>query len=991
MKLHWIALVCLPLLCHGVVSEDLLPHQSEWITISNSNELKRASGPLQTHLFRRSFLSGANVAKGILLVAADQHAEVWINGARAGRCSSVSNVVSWDVTRLLRTGTNLLALEVQASNRSPALQLMLELALNDGRQRWVVSDASWSAGTKAPIGWQLPTSVSPPDWRPAISHGPAGRQRWGDPFAATRSVDAYNSWMLARGTGTATDPRTFQTLPGFQVELLRSALPEEDSWVALDFDPQGRLVVAREKQGLLRFTLGSNRVANVQVIDNTLKECRGLLHAHGYLFVNANNSKGLYRLRDAEDDGVFEEKKLLLATEGGVGHGRNQMTLGPDGLIYIAHGDDVALPDHLDAGSPLQRMPDDVLLPTADPSKPRPPTRYARVGHVLQTDRDGSFFRLVAGGLRNPMDVAFDEAGRLFTYDADMERDIGAPWYHPTRVLELIPGGDFGWRRGEPNLPLYSLDSVPAFVDIGVGSPTGVKFGTLSHFPDKYRRAFFIADWAYGRMIAVYPENPRTGLKTTWEVFLSARPFNITDFTFGRDGALYLVTGGRGTQSGLYRVTHQHPVPSAPPRPPPATPSAPTPADGLLNGLLALAPGQPVPLDTLWAGLAHADRSLRYTALRKLQELPIAEWKGRGLGDPSLRVRLATLLALTRVEAGSLQGVLEPISLLPWTSMEEQDQLDGLRVAGAALARQGAPPPELAAQMGDRLSLAYPSRSRWVNRELSRVLCFLRHPTAVPKTCEVLRRTRATDDLVHHCAQLAQVEGMWNHPDRIAFFEALQRAEQAQGGREYYSTIERCRKRVIERLTDEEVQSLRPYLASRKPLARTAGTLVGASVGKLTEWKLEDFDLGFARGSRSQASGAQVFVSAGCAQCHRSGAQGGDLGPDLTSVGLRMDRRAILESILHPSRAIDEKYQVTHLVLKDGSDLSGILIQEDSRHLVLATGVLGEMEMEVAPEQVLTQKLSAVSPMPEGLLNPLSRDQVLDLLGFLEADPAEGK
>ena len=989
MKPGLIALLCLPLLCRAVVSEDLLPHQSEWITLSDLSDLNTPSSSAQTHRFRRSFVSGANVAKAILLAAADERAELWLNGTWAGRCSGVSNAMSLDVTTLLRAGTNLLAVEIQSSTRPPALRLMLELALNDGRQRWVVSDASWKGGRSAPSQWQHISGADPLDWLPTSGHGSAGLRRWGDPFAATRTVDAYNSWMLARGAGAATDPHTFQTLPGFQVKLLRSALPEEDSWIALDFDPQGRLVVAREKQGLLRFTLSSQRVEHVQVIENTLKECRGLLHAHGYLFVNANNSKGLYRLKDADDDGVFEERTLLLATEGGVGHGRNQMTLGPDGLIYIAHGDDVGLPSSLDRASPVLRMPDDLLLSTGDPSKPRSVARHARVGQVLQTDKDGSFFSLFAGGLRNPMDLAFDEKGHLFTYDADMERDIGAPWYHPTRVLHLVPGGDFGWRRGEGNLPLYSMDSLASVVDIGVGSPTGVKFGTRSRFPEQYRRAFFIADWAYGRMIAVHEPTSLKAAPATWEVFLSARPFNVTDFTFGSDGAMYIVTGGRGTQSGLYRVTHAG---SEVPLTPHESPSKLEPAEVLHNRLLTTSSGQPVSLDTIWAGLGQSNRTVRYTAMRKLEERPIHEWKSRGLGDPSLSVRLAAMLAMVRCDNGSLDDVLEQIPLLPWSEMLERDRLDALRVLGAALARGGAPPALLAARIGNRLNSDYPTPFRWVNREMARTLAFMRHPEIVAKTCALLRRTRYTDDLVHYCTQLAPVEEHWSQSDRIAFFEALQRAEQAQGGRDYYSAIHRSRKRVAERLTREEAQALHPYLASRKPTALTAANLTANALGgKQTDWKLEHFDLSFLSGSRSRTAGEQVFRSAGCAHCHRMGSQGGDLGPDLTTVGLRMDRRTILESILFPSRVIDEKYQVTQLVLKDGSDLSGVLIQEDSRQLILATGASGELEIEAALEHIVTRKLSPLSPMPEGLLTWLSREQVLDLLSFLETEATEVK
>src|SRR5205085_10247268 len=78
-----------------------------------------------------------------------------------------------------------------------------------------------------------------------------------------------------------------------------------------------------------------------EVIEDTLLECRSLLYAHDALYVNANNSKGFYRLRDTKGDGRFDEVKLLLRTGGGVGHGRNHIVLGPDSSIYLVHGNNV--------------------------------------------------------------------------------------------------------------------------------------------------------------------------------------------------------------------------------------------------------------------------------------------------------------------------------------------------------------------------------------------------------------------------------------------------------------------------------------------------------------------------------------------------------------------------------------------------------------------------------------------------------------------------
>ena len=55
--------------------------------------------------------------------------------------------------------------------------------------------------------------------------------------------------------------------------------------------------------------------------------------------------------------------------------------------------------------------------------------------------------------MRNPFDIAFNHDGELFTYDADMEWDIGEPWYRPTRVNHIISGAEFGFRNGSAKWP----------------------------------------------------------------------------------------------------------------------------------------------------------------------------------------------------------------------------------------------------------------------------------------------------------------------------------------------------------------------------------------------------------------------------------------------------------------------------------------------------------------------------------------------------------
>ena len=402
---------------------------------------------------------------------------------------------------------------------------------------------------------------------------------------------------------------------------------------------KARIILAREKRGLLRATLSKDgkSVSDVTVINDTLLECRGLLFAHDSLYANANNSKALYRLRDTNGDDTFDSVTKLKATGGGVGHGRNDLALGPDGMIYLIHGDSVEVP----------QMP---------PSSPPPPSKpsAAKVTSSAPTPMEKSG-RFVASGLRNPFGIDFNPDGEIFTYDADNESDIGLPFYRPTRVNHLVSGADYGWRQGGQSWPVHAPDSLPTTVDIGHGSPTAVKFGTRSHFPNKYREALFILDWAYGRIIAVHTIPRGASYTCRSETFLRGRPLNVTDLDFGPDGAMYFVTGGRKTRSALYRVRYTGPS---------GQPVALTEQE---NARIAFSEkarelrrslekfhglGQPADaLSDIWAKLDHPDPWIRHAARTALEHQPVGRWQDRTLTEPPSPSAAAALLALSRVGA----------------------------------------------------------------------------------------------------------------------------------------------------------------------------------------------------------------------------------------------------------------------------------------------------------------------------------------------------
>ena len=212
------------------------------------------------------------------------------------------------------------------------------------------------------------------------------------------------------GGGQATPASAVTVPPGFEVQLLRSAQSGEGSWVSMSFDDRGRLIVGRDKRGVARLTLSEQHdsVIQYEVLEDTLKHCRGVLYAHNSIYICATDSKGIYRLQDLDGDDKPEDLRLLrsLDYQSRYGHGTNQIVLGPDDMLYIVNGNEVAFPDDTDPNSPYRAPADDQLLPD-----PRDAVENVRVGHIVKTDPDGKQWQIIAGGFRNQFDMAFNAEG----------------------------------------------------------------------------------------------------------------------------------------------------------------------------------------------------------------------------------------------------------------------------------------------------------------------------------------------------------------------------------------------------------------------------------------------------------------------------------------------------------------------------------------------------------------------------------------------------
>jgi putative heme-binding domain-containing protein len=140
--------------------------------------------------------------------------------------------------------------------------------------------------------------------------------------------------------------------------------------------------------------------------------------------------------------------------------------------------------------------------------------------------------------------------------------------------------------------------------------------------------------------------------------------------------------------------------------------------------------------------------------------------------------------------------------------------------------------------------------------------------------------------------------------------------------------------------------------------------------------------------SGSAEAGRPVYEKL-CAGCHRFGAIGKDVGPDLTTLTSRFKRRDILESILWPSKVISDQYQAEMIELTDGSVVTGMLVRENATALLIRTGENPDKPIVVTKARVANRVTSTVSLMPEGLLDSLTHDEIANLLAFVSSPAPE--
>lgn len=129
--------------------------------------------------------------------------------------------------------------------------------------------------------------------------------------------------------------------------------------------------------------------------------------------------------------------------------------------------------------------------------------------------------------------------------------------------------------------------------------------------------------------------------------------------------------------------------------------------------------------------------------------------------------------------------------------------------------------------------------------------------------------------------------------------------------------------------------------------------------------------------------GQAVFNSekAACSSCHRIGYLGGRVGPDLTRIGEIREARDLVEAVVFPSASFVRSFEPV-IVQTDADIYNGVVVDENDETLLLATGV--KTEERIARASIEEIRPGRVSVMPSGLQDELTKQELSDLIAFLE-------
>ena len=811
---------------------------------------------------------------------------------------------------------------------------------------------------------------------------------------------------------------SINTLPNFKVQLLYNVPKEsQGSWVALTVDPKGRIYASdQQDRGIYRITVNGTQdkpKVDVKKIVMPLSGAQGLKWAYGHLYADVNGV-GIYRLTDTNGNDTLNKMDFLGGPAMRGEHGNHALirTEDREGLYFIA-GDFTPLPKHYES-SRLESWDEDLLLPRIWDARGFSRGLMAPGGYIARIDPNANDWEIISTGFRNAYDVAMNQDGELFSYDNDMEWDMGSPWYRPTRIVHVTSGSDWGWRSGSGKWPTYYEDSEPPVVNIGPGAPVGLLFGTGAKFPAKYQRAMYALDWTFGTMRAIHLTPKGSSYTADVEEFISGKQsaLPLTDAVIGKDGAMYFVTGGRNLDSKLFRVIYTGDKSTAPAEPV-HDPKARA-ARQVRHELESFHGHQdPDAIDVAWPYLASKDRQIRYAARVAIEAQPVEQWAQKALDENRPQARITGLVALARMGSDSYHdAAIKSLMEMNIGKLSPDEKLGYLRAFALVFIRLGEPNEQQRTQISDKLEKYLPGKDDRVNTELVRDLVYLKDSRVIGKTLSLMRDMKPQPpewgDLLtrnkryggtikkmvenppptnklKYVFMLRNLRNGWTIKQRREYFTIINDAAGQLGGASYSGFLTNIRDEALSNCSDKEREAVADITGVS--LSKQPDFKIHSPEGPGRNWTLEEatklvvdsLDYG-----RNYKDGRNAFFAVGCNSCHQFNGYGGNIGPNLQTIGQRFNGADILEAIIHPSAMISDQYSSSKVTLKNGNTTTGRVIRTNSQVKVYPPDVKAEPKI-FSNDEVESIKQVDVSQMPPGLINSLNPEELRDLVAYLES------
>ncbi len=708
-------------------------------------------------------------------------------------------------------------------------------------------------------------------------------------------------------------------------------------------------------------------------------------------------------LRDKDADGICDERIPVakLETKGDYPHnGLCGLAFDSKGDLWFGMGENLGLPYRL-VGS------DGRVIEGGGEG-----------GNVFRGRADGAGLERIATGVWNPFHLTFDSLGRLFLVDNDPD---SRP---PCRLLHVVEGGDYGFkfRNGRKGLhPFTSWNGeLPGTLPMVSGTgeaPSGMVSYEHAAFPAEYQGTLLATSWgdhliqrftlaAKGASFTAKAETIVKGGENFRPVGLALAPDGSLFMTDWVDRSYTLHGKGR-----VWRLRAKEPGTTAAPSRLPAD----SPELKRMNMLLASKGAEAAP------ALAENDPFLYSAAVQSLSRA--AEVPAALAADKNPRVRLGALLALRRRgDAAALKGFLEDPdpqvrrAAIQWAGEEKRTE------HAAAIEKAAARVPvtkeifEAYLAANDLFAGRSSSQVDQLGSEPLVVRIFEDAAQPAPLRALALRMLRRD----HKALTLEKVEPLLRQGEPALRLEAVRLlaartdapsqaalrglvadpllGPDAIGGLSGSAADPETRKLLLELLAGPHVMDALRSLSGELHHAEVHAAVkrVASSAGGADQNKAELLLAGrtnppareewmkLAARKGNVLDGERVFFhpkGPQCYRCHRVNGRGGEVGPDLSTIGFSLDRARLAESILEPGREVAPMFVNWRILKKNGDVLDGRLMTEVEGALMLINAQAQIVKVPFA--EIQERQPSQLSIMPEKLEAGLTFDEFTNLIEFM--------